>query len=268
IMKSFALLLFLPVWASAQNYAYLAGGRSAGLAHTSVTIEDVWAAHHNQAALAWIDGPSAAVSYERRYFLKDLSIGNAAFIYPSQWGTVGLSLSYFGFDLYNQSKLGLNYSRSFGKFFSFGLQINYENFYASEGSNNPGAVTYEVGVLGKPLPQLNIGFHVYNPGNHYKNPETEERLPVIGRLGARYAFTPEVALTAEIRKQQKIPERYGLGFEYQILEVLTLRTGAALEPLTNTFGTGLKFSSFQIDLAYEYAQVLGSNGTLSIQYRF
>ncbi len=268
LMKRFIFLMLLPVWASAQNYGYLAGARSAGLAHSSVALEDVWACHHNQAALAWLERPEMAISYENRYFLQDLAIGNAAFAYPSQWGTMGVSLSYFGFDLYNQTKIGLNYSRSFSKFFSFGLQINYESFYVSEGSRQTGTITYEAGIIGKPLRELNLAFHIYNPGNHFKNIETDETLPFIGRLGARYEFSPEVALTAEVRKQQELSERYSLGFEYRLMEILSLRTGAALQPLTNTFGLGFNFSSFHFDLAYEYAQILGNNATISLQYQF
>ncbi|HAD97754.1 MAG TPA: hypothetical protein DCG19_10135 [Cryomorphaceae bacterium] len=267
-MKRIWILLLFPCWVSAQNYGNLSGGRSAAMAHSSVAIEDVWAAHHNQAALAWLKKPEMGLSYENRYFLKDLAIGNSAFVYPTEWGTLGLSMSYFGFELYNQSKFGLNYSRAFGRFFSFGLQVNYENFYVSEGTTTSGAVTYEAGIIGKPLPGLNIGFHIYNPTSQLKNTLTEETLPYIGRLGVRYEFSKDAALHAEVRKQQELPERYALGFEYRLIEILSLRTGAALQPLTNTFGLGLKFASFRTDLAYEYAQVLGSNATISLQYEF
>ncbi len=267
-MKRILLLFLLPVFAHSQNYGYLAGGRSAAMAHSSVALEDIWSSHHNQAGLAWLEEPELALSYENRYFLKDLSIGNAAFAYPTSFGTLGLSLSYFGFDLYNQAKIGLNYSRPFGRFFSFGLQLNYESFYVSEGTQGSGAVTYEAGIVGKPLPGLNLAFHVYNPGQHLKNIETEERLPFIGRLGARYEFNKEVALLSEVRKQENLPERYALGFEYYMLEILALRTGVALQPLTNTFGVGFRMSVLRLDMAYEYAQILGNNATISLQYQF
>ncbi len=262
------LLLLLPIAGFAQNYAYFAGGRSAALAHSSVAITDIWAGQHNQAALGFLEKTTVAVSYENRFFLPDLSLANVAFAYPSKLGTIGLSLSYFGFDLYNESKFGLNYSRAFGKYFSLGLQVNYHGYYISEGSGSPGAVTFEAGILAKPIKNLNIGFHVFNPSTSLKNVETEERLPLIVRLGAMYQIGDDIGITAEVKKNESVEERYAIGLEYRILEKIVLRTGVGLQPLTNTFGLGLDFGAFTADVSYEYAQVLGNNGNLSLQYAF
>ncbi len=262
------LLLLLPLAGFAQNYAYFAGGRSAGLAHSSVAITDIWAGHHNQAALGFLEKTTVAISYENRFFLPDLALANAAFAYPSKLGTLGLSLSYFGFELYNESKFGLNYSRAFGKYFSLGLQVNYHSYYVSEGSGSPNSVTFEAGVLAKPVKNLNIGFHVFNPSSSFKNIETEERLPLIARLGAMYKVGDEIGITAEVKKSEGIEERYAVGLEYRIIEKIVLRTGVGLQPLNNTFGLGLDLGAFTADLSYEYAQVLGSNGNLSLQYAF
>ncbi len=262
------LILLLPITGFAQNYAYFAGGRSAGLAHSSVALSDTWASHHNQAALAFLKKPTAAISYENRFFLPDLALANAAFAYPSKLGTLGLSLSHFGFELYNESKFGLNYSRAFGKYFSLGLQINYHSYYVSEGSGTPNSVTFETGILAKPVKNLNIGFHVFNPSSSLKNAETEERLPLIVRLGAMYQIADDISLTAEIKKNEGIAERYAIGLEYRIIEKIILRTGVGLQPLTNTFGLGLDLGAFTTDISYEYAQTLGSNGNISLQYAF
>ncbi len=262
------LLLLLPLAGFAQNYAYFTGGRSAGLAHSSVALTDVWAAHHNQAALGFLEKTTAAISIENRFFLPDLALANVAFAHPTKLGTVGLSLSYFGFELYNESKIGLNYSRAFGKYFSLGLQVNYHNYFVSEGSGTPNAVTFEAGVLAKPVKNLNIGFHVFNPSSSLINVETEERLPLIARLGAMYQIGEDMCLTAEVKKAEGIAERHAVGLEYRVIEKLILRTGVGLQPFTNTFGLGLDLGSFTADISYEYAQVLGSNGNLSLQYAF
>lgn len=268
-MKKWVFVFFsLPWMLHAQNYSNLAGGRSAALAHSSVSFTDVWAAQHNQAGLGFLKKPTVAVSYENRYFLKDLALANAAFVYPSKVGNVGLSVNYFGFELYNQSKFGLNYARAFGKYFSLGLQLNYHSFYVEEGTVNQNAVTFEAGVLAKPIPKVQLGFHIFNPSNNYKNAETEERLPVIGRLGARYAFTDDVALSAEVKKSQDIAEQYALGFEYGLLKNILFRTGVGIRPLRNTFGFGLRFKDFSADMSYEYAYILGNNANISLQYSF
>jgi len=266
--KLFILFCWLSTAAYGQNYGYFAGGRSAALAHSSVALTDVWSSFHNQAGLAYLEKPAIALGYENRFFLQELSIGHLSFAHPFSFGTVGLNFNYFGFELYNESKFGLTYARAFGKYFSVGLQLNYHSYYVSEGTENPGFITYEAGVIAKPNSRLNIGFHVFNPSNNYKNSETDERLPVIGRLGAQYRFSDEVALTAEVRKNDRFPERYALGFEYHLAKALTLRAGSSIQPLANTFGIGLHFSGFSANMAYEYAYTLGNNANFSLQYDF
>ena len=231
-------------------------------------MTDIWSSFHNQAGLAYLDYPSTAISYENRFFLKDLSLANAAFAFPSKLGTIGLSLTYFGFELYNESKIGLNYSRKFGQYFSAGLQLNYHSFYVEEGNYTPGFITVEAGLLAKPIPKLSIGFHIFNPTNSHKHKDTDQQLNPILRLGALYQFNEEVGLSGEVKKAVNLEERYAIGFEYHIVEVLTLRTGVGIQPFSNTFGLGLNLGKLSTDLSYEYAQTLSNNASISLQYEF
>lgn len=269
-MKKYLLLfLLLPYISSAQDYSYFAGARSAGIAHSSVALSDIWASHHNQAALAFLKKPTAAISYQKRYFLPDLNLGNAAFAYPFKRSSIGLSLDYFGFDLYHESKIGLNYAQAFGKRFSMGLQLNYHDYFVAEGSGNPNkAITFEAGILGKPTDKLSLGFHIFNPTENLKNPETGERLPYLASFGCLYQFNKDVFLSAEVKKQQTFKEHYATGVEYCFLQKIVLRTGVGIQPLSNSFGLGLKFDSFSADISYEYAQLPGGNASLSLQYAF
>ncbi len=248
-----------------QNYSHLAGGRSAGLAHSSVALEDVWAAHHNQAALAYLTNTSLGISYENRYFLNDLSVLNVALVHPTKVANIGFSASYFGFDLYHQSKFGLNLSRGFGKSFSAGFQANYESYYVEEGGNE-GNVTFELGILAKASKKLNIGFAVYNPSGNYKNKDNDERLPVIGRLGFAYEVDEKATITGEVKKQENFSEHYAVGVEYALIKQLFLRVGMGINPWTSSFGLGLDFDHWQFNVSYEYAQTLGNNANLGFQY--
>ncbi len=266
--KSFILFYLLSGITYSQNYGYFAGGRSAALAHSSVALTDVWSSFHNQAGTAYLKRPVIAFGYENRFLLQELHIGQLAFIYPLSLGTIGMTFNYFGFELYNESKFSLNYARAFRKYFSLGLQLNYHIFFASEGSSNVESITFEAGIIAKPHSKLNIGFHIFNPSNNFKNVETGERLSIIGRLGAQYCFNDEAALTVEVRKKDQFDERYATGFEYRLVKIIVLRTGIAIHPLANAFGLGLNFSSFSADLSYEYAYTLGNNPNFSLKYNF
>lgn len=268
MIRSILLFLLLPFISASQNYASLAGGRSAAMAHSSVALSDGWSGHHNQAGLAFLEKPILALSYENRFFLQDLSLANAGFALPTKLGTIGLSFTYFGFELYNESKVGLNYSRKFGDNFSIGLQLNHHSYYVEEGEKRPSFLTVEAGVMAKPLEKLSIGLHVFNLTNSYKHKNTDQLLGPAVRLGALYSFNEETALTGEVSKSVNSEERYALGVEYFIIDQLVFRTGIALQPYSNTFGLGLDLGPFTSDFSYQYARSLGSNAAISLQYEF
>lgn len=251
----------------AQIYNNYAGARSSGIAHSSVAVTDIWATHHNQAGLAFLEKSEIGISYQNLYFLDELVIGHLALAFPHASGTIGLNIQYFGFDLYNESKIGLTYSRAFGKRWSVGTSINYQRFFVEQGSTNKGVPTIELGFLYKPLKTVQIGVHFYNFTNSSKNNETNEKLPVVGRLGIQKNFNAKTALTAEVSKQESLPEKYGFGFEYYLMEKLGLRCGVGLNPISSAFGLTIGFADFQVHSAYEYSYFIGGNASFSLQYQ-
>lgn len=262
------LLLFAANLSLAQNLSYQSGARSAALAHASVGLSDVWAAHHNQAGLAYLEHTTAAVFVSQRYFLKDLNHAALAFATPAGEGRLGMALNYFGFELYNETKLGLNYARQFGSRLSFGLQLNYHRYFVQEANGNRSALTAEAGVMAKPMEKLTLGLHIFNPTRSSLSNENNEQLPLIGRLGARYAFSDRVSLLAELRKNQLYEPRYALGFEYEFVENMIFRTGINTEPIQNSFGLGYRIKNLEANLSFEYARILGSSGGIGLQYQF
>ena len=142
-MKRLLLALIFPYALVAQNQSFYAGARSAALAHSTVALSDVWSSCHNQAGLAFLEQSEIGISYQNKYFIKELMVGNIAFAVPLKNGALATSLEYFGFELFNRTKLGLSYAHRFGSYFSSAVTINYEHFYVSQGSNNGGVATFE-----------------------------------------------------------------------------------------------------------------------------
>ena len=111
-----------------------AGARSSAMGNASATQQDVWASFHNQAGLAFLKETVIGVSHEQRFMLNELSLNGAAFALPTKKnGTFALSVSYFGYKLYNEQKAGLAYAKSFGDKFSAGVQIDYLGTSIAEG---------------------------------------------------------------------------------------------------------------------------------------
>lgn len=262
-----ALLYCVNISAQISGSAF-AGARSAGLSHATVALTHAFSGLHNQATTAFLEKSVGAVSYQNRYFLNQLNLGHGSIAWVKNWGTLSVNGTFFGGELYQQSKFGLAYARKFGPYLAMGLQLNYENSYVSEG-RNLGAATFEFGIIARPTDALKIGFHIYNPNRSTFDEQTEQRLPALGRLGLVFTFSDKALLALEARSNLVYNERYAGAFEYSILERLSIRAGLAFQnDLMASTGLGFKFGELQANLAYEYGFILGNNLVYGLQYPF
>ena len=102
--------------------------RSTAMGGAGVTLLDLWAVHYNQAGLAGIEAITAGVYYDNRFALKELSVKGVALALPlpgTGQNVLGVSMSYFGYSEYNDSKVGLAYGKKLGDKYSVGIQLNY-----------------------------------------------------------------------------------------------------------------------------------------------
>lgn len=264
-MKRLILLLLISNSCYSQNYTYFAGSRSSSLAHSSVSLVDIWSSFHNQAGLAFLETDQLAFSYQNRYGLKELSTAYFTLVKSFPIGQFSFSISHFGFEQFNQTKIGLSYSRKIGETWSLGGQLNYENQFIGEALNQ-GILTGEIGLLSKPFKELKLGLHLYNPLNQNWETDLEFSNNIGLRLGANYGFKSKALILVEIQKWADFPERYSIGFEYPILNLLVLRTGFSFQPNSQNFGIGFFVKDFRVDTSLEYSSYLGESFSLSLNY--
>lgn len=244
------------------------GARAAALAYTGVARQDLWAAYNNQAGLAGLEQTELGISLSNPYWLEDILQAQFAFLWTADWGNVGLSASYRGFQLYNQKQIGLNYSRKLGKRLAAGVQLNIQQHFIAEGEAVKALLIPEGGLLCEPLPGWQIGFHLYNPTNTQPPTPYLRNAAYLIKLGMAYDISPALCLSGEVRKAGGSKESYATGIEYAFSDKLQLRTGLAFAPLINTLGLGYRYKKLFCDLAWEYGQRLGNQAVFSIQYRW
>lgn len=255
------------------------GSRSAALGYASVTLNDFWAVHNNQAGLGLYENIAVGFYYENRYLVKELSLKSGAFILPTKSGVFGLSYNHFGYSMYNESKVGLAYGKSFGKYFSAGLQLDYLHTKIAEDYGSKNTFTFELGVLSNLTENFTIGFHVFNPIGVKLNKDTDEKIPVIIKLGASYSISDKLLLALETEKDLEYKPLIRGGIEYQIIDQAIVRIGYSTLPSTSgsdsfsiasvyTFGFGLNLKKFVIDISSSVHQVLGWSPQVSMIYRF
>lgn len=259
-----------PIAAANDNYPY--GGRQAAMGNATVAVYDFWALGHNQAGLAKLQRPAAGFYFENRFMVREMGLGAAAVALPMRNGVFGLSISYFGYSQYHESKAGLAYARSFGNRLSAGLQFNYMyTFIGGNYSSHAGKVTFEAGVIYEVLPGLYVATHLFNPtktklatvDNLY-----DEFIPTIMRFGAAYHFSDKILITIETEKDINKEPVIKAGLEYQISKRLFVRGGIGTNPTLNAFGFGVHTGIFIIDLSTSFHQVLGYSPQASILIEF
>ncbi|MFP4471666.1 MAG: hypothetical protein ACLFPE_13355 [Bacteroidales bacterium] len=262
------LFVVFPLALSAGNGNIPEGGRSAAMAHASVALSDFWSLQNNQAGLAFYPHMSAGFYFENRFLVKELSLKSGGFILPTNSGTLGAKISYFGYPKYNESKFGLAYARSFGKVLAIGLQLDYLMVTIGNDYGQKGVATFELGVLSNITENLSLGAHVFNPLHSAIADYNDERLPAIFRLGAAYRFDDKTLVTAEVEKDTEYDPVLKMGIEYRIVEAVYVRGGISTNPGTWAFGFGLNFEKLKIDFSSNFHQVLGFSPQVSMIYQF
>jgi hypothetical protein len=251
----------------ANNNFYLLGGRSIGMAGASVTLSDFWSAENNQAALGFVNEVGGGLYYENRFGLKEMSIKAGAFAYPLKFGTFGLSVSSYGFKLYNENKAGISYGQKFSDKLSAGVQLNYVNTQLGENYGKRQSVTAAFGIMAKLSNELTLAAHLYNPTRNKISNYNNERSPTIMRLGIMYKFSEKILLAADVDKNISEKVMVKSGLEYHPINILYFRIGIATNPTQNNFGIGIQTKELRIDIATGYHTKLGFSPAVSIAYQ-
>ena len=255
------------------------GGRSAAMANSSVTLNDFWSVHNNQAGMAAYNNIAVGLYYENRFMLKELSLRAGAFVLPTKSGVFGLTYNYFGYTSYNEQKIGLAYARAFGEYFSMGLQLDYLSTRIAEEYGSSNNFTFELGIRSKISEGFVLAAHVFNPIGVKIEDEYNERVPTIFKLGLSYELSDNLLFTLETEKDLNYKPLIRGGLEYKIVEQAIVRIGYSTLPATTgsqnfsisslyAFGFGLNLKKLQIEFSSTIHQTLGWSPQISIQYKF
>lgn len=274
IMKKrpFVILLLLSLLIPATAQIAPVVPASTSIANTSVANQDEWSAFQNVASLAHIGKMEFSAQYENKFMLKELSIRSAQAGFSTKFANIGASFSYHGYSVYNEMLIGLGIARNFGDKFSMGVQFDYYNAYFTTPEENRyrGAVLAQLGVSSRLMDNLTIGFHTFNP--FQTNIETDystKRLPSIFSIGANYEFAKNVKWLTQIDKEVSSNFRFATGFEYTMIEALTVKLGAyAYENIVPCLGVGVHLGKFDFNLNAELDPYLKLNTLANLKYRF
>jgi hypothetical protein len=262
--KTYALasMLFITQSAFSQNGGYT------GMANASVSLYDFWSVFNNQAGLADIDSPEIGVCYDHNYQMWQTGVQSAGFVLPTKTGNFALMSSRYGYSGYSEQETGLAYARNLGKMFSASVGFNYLFYSQKETTGHGGALIFQVGIISKPVKNLQIGLNIYNPGRAALADFNNKQVPTIFQFGMAYYFSPEVLFSVESEKDIEQANRFKAGLQYQIINDFYLRTGFMTNPNQFSLGIGYNMNGFTTDIAITTHEVLQLSSQISFKYKF
>lgn len=268
IQKIFSILFLLSVavFSQGQQISTVDGAEAYALGGCSVASDKFWSVSNNQAGLGFQKQYAAGIFSENRYSLSNLNRYTLAGVVPVSQGAFGFDYSYFGYQLFNQQKLGLAYGRMFGKKLSVGLQLDYLFTKIGDNYGSKGNITFEGGILVKATKNMQFGAHVFNPIKAKLSEEYGQDIPSYFTLGLRYDFSQNLFAMLEAENDMLNKTTYKAGIEYKIREIIFARIGISNNPALVSFGVGLKLGNFSFDFSSSAHTVLGYSPQFSAIY--
>lgn len=236
------------------------------LGGSGLNAEGIDALWTNPAGLAYTgENIQAGATAEQRFGLSELTMATAGVAYGKGLGGFGLSLGSFGFDTYQETRIGLAYGRKLSEKFSVGAE--FVGFATNtEGYASTFDLTFGLGAKLEITPQLSIGARVFSPVRTERLPD--EYLPQLLAIGFTYQPTEQLLINAEIHQDADHPTRFRGGLEYLPVEELSIRLGVATESTELSFGIGYEvIDKLDISAGAVWHEVLGVWPAIGVRYR-
>ncbi|MBC6368584.1 hypothetical protein [Algoriphagus sp. AK58] len=267
------LTLFLCFWVSVlfsafsqtdpQSQAH--GARSQGMGNLKLFVDDSWTVFNNVGALDRLEQSEISVSVDQRFGLKELSTLSFSGALKNEFATIGLGISRFGGDLFNQQIFGIGVSNTLG-IVSLGAKIDWFQTQI-EGFGSGHSLVFSLGGIAELSPVFFLGAHISNLTQSKVSKHSEQRLPTLVQLGLSYFPSEPLRIHSELEKDVDLPPVFKLGLEYRLAEWILLRTGINSNPSRVSFGLGIRKDLFGLDYAYGQNSALGRTHHFSLSLK-
>ncbi len=236
---------------------------TAGSDVTNIGLNSLFA---NQAGLADTEAFGVMVTAVQLYGLEQVSDVSLAIALPTQSiGTFAIGVSNYNFAAFSEQMVGLAYGKSIGKKTSLGAKFNLINIGIDNFGNSLNA-SVELGVQTQLMEKVRFGAHVLSPiGTIVTN---DQRLPTRLSIGVAYLPSKKLAVSLEGAKYIDGLFTGSLGINYKIIELLSLRMGAATNPGLFTAGIALHLKQrYSIELGLSIHEILGTTPGITLAYQ-
>jgi hypothetical protein len=252
------IFFFVPFFLITNIFAqFNPGAKQISLSNSDVALSnDIFALFNNPSGLSQMNWREIGIYYSPAPFgLSELANGYVAYSEPFSFGTIAIGGMTYGFDLYRESKILLGYSYKYDNKFFAGVAFNYHS-YSIQNYGNTGVFYLNLGGLVYITNQIRLGFSISNI-NRATIGNEDDQIPMILSTGFSYDLISSLNINLAVEKDIRFKPSVLVGFEYNIIEFLTLRVGFQNEPARYATGIGINYSIISLDYAMFTHQDLG-----------
>lgn len=244
------------------------GPRLTAMGNNSAAVKDIWSLNGNAAGISHIESPAIAINYKKYLIDNELSNQSIAFILPLKNNYLGVSLNRYGITAYNEIKVGFALAKRFGSKLSIALKGNYHQIKISNYGSTTG-FSVDVGGMYDLTEQITLGLTLNNPSfQKYSSTQIETKIPSSIQVGASYKASDKILIATTISKDFNTAIDVGLGIDYKLLDLISLRAGLTAKPFKHYAGFGLNYKKFVMDMAIESDIHLGYSPQIALAYAF
>jgi hypothetical protein len=225
------------------------GAKAVALANAFAAIaDDPWAVAYNAAGLTQMQGFHCAAFFVPQQFgMPELQTAALAASMPVHFGTFGLKVERFGFDLYRETEIGVAFARKIDGRISAGLAVNLHNI-SIERYGSASRLTINAGMLARIFTRATLGCNLNNVARATVG-KNNERLPQALSIGAGWNPLNNLLLALEVEKDTRYPASLKAGIEQRLVTALWLRGGIANNPDKYSIGLALRCAPVEFSYA-------------------
>ena len=209
----------------------------------------------NPAATAFISKSHVKISFENRFFLKELMKESVRGTIRYGPNTFLVSVDHFGYSRYGELTTELGYVRNFGQRIAIGMQFYYLMSHAAEYPMTH-SVTFDISLYAAISNNIGLGFSVYNPARLKYNMTGRTVLPTRLHLDFNYRIGKKVILFTEVEKELKSQFVFRLGAGYKV-RCLYLSVSAQIPEPQIDIETEIAYRRFVFGITWQYRILLG-----------
>jgi hypothetical protein len=245
-----------------------AGPRSLALGNAVVAAGPVtWTAFENPAGLATCRASSAGFFYIPGLFgLAELRYSGGTLVLPVAGTGLALTATRFGYDLYNETAIGLAAGRSIVSGIEVGCRFQL-NRLAIEEYGSCAAIAVDIGIRIECSGSLSIG-GVYSNVTGSALGASGEMLPQELTGGVWYTPIRDLRIAVSAGKEILSAPELRCGVEADIVEWMTLRAGIIDNPSVVSGGCAFRVENIAAEYGLAYHWILGATHAIGLTISF